>query len=99
MSLVIVSEKHPADELDYAIDFSNYLTGGDSISDFSVMVSPGIILGADSKAPGVTNGAVVFWLSGGESGVTYYFSVSIVSANGRSKTVEGSVTVMDPSPF
>lgn len=98
MSLITLAEKHPADDVDYSVDFTAFLTGGDTISTYSVTVTDGITLGSGDKEPGLVSGNVVFWLSGGENGATYYVSVSIVTAAGRHKTVEASITVMDASP-
>ncbi len=94
--------KQPAENLDYDIDFSEFLSDGDSLvssgnppvpSPLSVTVTPsGLSLGPTF----VLNGkSVKQWLSGGTNGIKYKITLTVTSNAGRVKQVEFVVRVKD----
>jgi hypothetical protein len=96
-------DKQPADTLDYDIDFTNILDGGDTIATIGdpptpepkvVTVSPsGLTLGPTFV---INNGTrVKQWISGGVSRITYKVSMTVTTSAGRVKQVEFVVRVKD----
>lgn len=85
--------KQPADQLDYDLDFSDWLAGSDTIT--------GVV--ATSSAPddlvvisaSVTNQTAKVWLGGGTNGQTYKVTATITTAEGRIKELEFKVRVRD----
>lgn len=95
--------KQPAETLDYDINFSEFLSDGDTIlsagspavpSPLNVVVSPsGMTLGPTFVIGG---GKVIKqWLSGGTNGVKYKVTLTVTSNAGRVKQVEFVVRVKD----
>lgn len=94
--------KQPAENLDYDIDFSEFLSDGDSLvttgnppvpSPLNVSVSPaGMSLGPTFVLDG---NKVKQWLSGGTNGVKYKITLTVTSNAGRVKQVEFVVRVKD----
>lgn len=95
--------KQPAEYLDYDIDFSDFLPGGDTLqytgnppvpNPLSVTATPaGITIGPtyvlnDGKA-------IKQWLSGGTNGVRYKITLTATTNGGRVKQVEFVVRVKD----
>ena len=95
--LLTLEEQHPSDELDHAVKFSNWLSSGDTLSSCTVTVSSGLTLGTSTKAPAIAGANVVFWLSGGQAGKEYFIQVVAQTNQGRRKTVDGSITILDPT--
>ncbi len=72
---------------DYAIDFGQWLPDGDSLTDYSLSVSPaGLAL--DDPRNGIVGTAIVFWSTGGTSGVNYTIGCEIETAAGRKEYAE-----------
>ncbi|CAB4155077.1 hypothetical protein UFOVP653_69 [uncultured Caudovirales phage] len=94
--------KQPAESLDYDIDFSQFLSDGDSLvttgnppvpSPLSVTATPsGLTLGPTFVINGKT---IKQWLSGGTDGVRYKITLTATSNAGRIKQVEFVVRVKD----
>lgn len=94
--------KQPAETLDYDVDFSEFLTGGDTLqatgnppvpSPLDVVVDPvGLTLGPTFV---VNQNTIKQWLSGGTSGVKYKITITATSNAGRVKQVEFVVRVKD----
>lgn len=94
--------KQPAEVLDYDIDFSEFLTEGDTIASTgdpptpiggSVVCSPaGLIIGSTFVIQGTT---IKQWLSGGVDGQKYKVTITMTSNAGRVKQVEFVVRVKD----
>lgn len=95
--LLTLKEQHPLDDLDHSVAFSSWLSSGDTLSSCVVTVSSGLTLGTATKAPVATGANVVFWLSGGEAGKEYFVQVLAETSQGRRKTVDGSITIIDPT--
>jgi hypothetical protein len=98
IELITLKEQHPQDDLDHAVSFSEWIDTGDTLASCTVTVPSGITLGSGTKAPAISGLDVVFWLTGGDSGNTYYPQVAVVTANGRRKVVDGSILILDPTP-
>lgn len=94
--------KQPAETLDYDIDFSQFLTDGDTLvsagdppvpSPLDVVVAPtGLTLGPTVVIDGTT---VKQWVSGGTNGVSYKITLTVTSNVGRVKQVEFVIRVKD----
>lgn len=95
--------KQPADNLDYDIDFSEFLADGDTLvssgdppvpSPLDVTVTPsGLTLGPTFV---INDGSVIKqWLSGGTAGAKYKITITATSNSGRVKQVEFTVRVKD----
>lgn len=76
--------KRPEDRLDYDVDFSRWLSAGDSITGATVAISDGTVAIDDHD---FTATAVKVWLSGGEDGETAIVTVTITTTQGRTKEV------------
>lgn len=95
-------QKQPAETLDFDIDFSEFLSDGDSLvsvgnppapSPLDVVVSPP---GLDLGPTVVINGNTIKqWVSGGLSGQKYKITLTATSNAGRVKQVEFTVRVKD----
>ena len=95
--------KQPADNLDYDIDFSQFLTDGDVLASVGNPAVPNPLSVAISPA-GLTQGptfvtenglTIKQWLSGGTSGVRYKITLTATSNGGRVKQVEFVIRVKD----
>ncbi len=73
------STKDPDAVLDYTLDWSRELVGGDTIIAAVFTPDTGITIDSDS----FTDSTTTVWLSGGEDGTTYEVSVHITTAAGR----------------
>lgn len=71
----------PGETLDYALDWSTYLTsvGGDTISSSSWTVTTGLTKVSDSN----TTTTTTIWITGGTAGGEYWATNTIVTAGGR----------------
>lgn len=75
--------KDPSDVLDYDIDYSDWITDGDTITTAATSVSPASELVVDSVQ--VSSPEVKVWVSGGEAGTTYTITVTASTTAGRVK--------------
>ncbi len=75
--------KDPEAVLDYAFDWVGlgWLESGESISNYTVTVPTGLVKDSDSEA----GGTVVFWLSGGTTGISYTVTCKITTSMGRTE--------------
>ena len=71
--------KDPEAVLDYAVDWSEWLQSGETISSYTVTVPTGLTKDSDSSASGV----ITVWLSGGTAGTVYSVEVKITTSLGR----------------
>lgn len=74
--------KDPAEVLDYAVDWSAWLTGDDTIADIAWTVPDGLTEPAEHPAT-VVDGKATVWLSGGTAGQTYAITCRATTAQGR----------------
>lgn len=72
-------DKDPDATLDYAIDWSRWLTAGDSIRT-SVWSAPTPLV---VEAESASSTQAIVWLSGGEGGKRYTVVNTITTTNGR----------------
>lgn len=86
-----VFRKQPNDHIDYDIDFSEWLTGGDIITSVDVTVSPGI----DVTGTEISDTFVKLWIDNGTNGNSYKFSILAYTQQGREKEVDFLMKVRD----
>lgn len=85
--------KQPADQLDYDLDFSEWLTGDDTITGVEAVSSVPeelVILSAS-----IAGSTVKVWVNGGVAGATYKVTATISTAEGRIKELEFKIRVRD----
>lgn len=81
--LSAVLRRDPNSKLDYQIDWSAFLTGGDTIATAVWTCSPSTII-ASSPASSIVGGtAAKVWLEGGTAGLTYTLTCRITTSAGR----------------
>lgn len=85
--------KQPADQLDYDLDFSDWLTGTDTING-AVAVSS-VPDDLEVLSVSVTDQIVKVWLVGGTTGLTYKITVTVTTAQGRIKELDFKVRVKE----
>jgi len=96
-------QKQPAETLDFDIDFSEFLSDGDSLQTtgnpavpdpLDVVVSP---TGSLTLGPTLVRDGLIIkqWVSGGTDGQKYKITITARSNAGRVKQVEFSVRVKD----
>lgn len=84
--------KQPVEVKDYDIDYSEWLSPGDTVQSAVVVVAPtGLVI--DSTFTSDT--AVKVWLSGGTTGTQYKLTVTTTTADGRVKEDEFKIRVKD----
>ena len=86
-------QKRPNDELDYDVDFSKWLTGDDTITSVTAVVSPTGELAVESVS--IADQAVKVWLKDGDDLNSYSVVVTVATSGGRIKEVEFKVRVRD----
>lgn len=94
--------KQPAETMDYDVDFSEFLSDGDTLlatgnppipSPLSVTVDPvGLTLLGTYV---INNNTIKQWVSGGTSGQKYKITITATSNAGRIKQIEFVVKVKD----
>ena len=90
--------KQPADVLDYDLDFSDWLTGSDSITgavatpSASDPVDPADLIVQSVQIVGQT---VKVWVSAGVNGQNYKVTSTITTSEGRVKQLEFKIRVKD----
>ena len=80
--------KDPDANLDYSVDWSDWLVTGDNIASTLWTVPAGLTKGAESEADGICT----IYLSGGTAGSDYEVACRITTAAGRID--ERTITVM-----
>lgn len=86
-------QKRPNDELDYDVDFSKWLTDGDTLTTVTAVVIPTGGLVVESVA--IVDQEVKVWLKEGEDGSTYSVLVTVATSGGRVKETEFKIRVKD----
>lgn len=82
--------QQPSDNLDYDIDVSNLIEGGDTLDTVSCTVSPAGLAAVPFKIDDSTSKV---WVSGGTAGVEYKIEVTHTTGNGRIREDELVVKV------
>lgn len=72
--------KDPDAALDYAVDWSTWLSSGETISTYAIASDSSLIT---IMSCAVSSAVVTAWLSGGTIGQTYTIGVKIVTSSGR----------------
>ena len=84
--------KQPGDNLDYDIDFTDWLVDGDSLVTASAAADDNsITIGTVQVIPPL----VKVWISGGTAGKSYTVTVTVTTADGRVKTVNFNLRVAE----
>ena len=86
-------QKQPGDQLDYDLDFSEWLTGSDTITGAVAVSSEPDELTVLSVA--IAGTAVKVWIAGGLNGSTYKVTTTVSTAEGRIKELEFKIRVRD----
>lgn len=89
MAILGTYPKQPLERLDYDIDFSEWLSTGDTIVSASVIAATGIV--AEAPLVDATQKIVKVWITGGTSGGTYKIQVTAITSEGRIK--EGEIRI------
>lgn len=97
MTTVILRGQHPSDMLDHAIQLGDWLATGDALLTVAVVADAGITVGS-APAPAISGTDVVLWLSGGTSGTTYDVQVTVTTTGGRTKVIDCTIEISDPTP-
>ena len=71
--------KDPESVMDYTIDFTNFLTGGDLLNTHAFVADSGITVDSSSKATNEKSVTVI--LSGGTAGTTYTIKCTVTTDN------------------
>lgn len=82
--------KGPMADLDFAIDWTAWLTGGDTLASTDWTVPDGL---TTSKDPVVSGGKAIIWFSGGTPGQTYVATCKIVTTQGRTDERELAIRI------
>lgn len=85
--------KQPADQLDYDLDFSDWLSNDDTIVGAQAVSSVPDELEISSVT--VSDQAVKVWVSGGLDGSTYKVTTTVTTAEGRIKELDFKIRVKD----
>lgn len=86
-----VAKKQPGDNLDYDIDFEDWLVDGDALLSAAAASDEGISVGDVEVIPP----RVKVWLSGGAVGSTYKITVTAITTLGRVKEVTFNLRVAE----
>jgi hypothetical protein len=87
MALVGTFIQQPSDELDYDINYTDWLSDSDTVLSATATVTPaGLTVAA--PLPVDTNRRLKLWVSGGTAGVTYKVEVTMTTALNRVKQDE-----------
>lgn len=86
-------QKQPADQLDYDLDFSDWLTDDDTITGAEAVSSVPDELEVLSVA--VAGPIVKIWVNGGVSGSTYKVTATTSTSLGRIKELEFKIRVRE----
>lgn len=92
MAIVASYEQQPADYLDYALDYDEFLPADDAPMSCTVAVAP---VGLTVSSPVVTGRQVKYWVSGGASGIKYKVTLTMTSVLGRIKQDEVRFSIKD----
>lgn len=84
--------KDPDDELDYVVDWSQWL-GEDTIVSAAWSISPSGALALERQSE--TDDKATVWLSGGEVGSTYEVTCQITTAAGRTRSQTTKIKIKE----
>ncbi|MNN93971.1 hypothetical protein D3C81_2125160 [compost metagenome] len=84
--------KRDDDRLDYDVDFSKWLSSGDSITEATAVATPDGLTLDPATFSGTT---VKVWLAGGTTGASYDVDVTVTTAQGRVKEVTFNLRITE----
>lgn len=84
--------KRPDDQLDYDVEFSRWLSDGDSITDATAEPDP---VGVSVDRAQLFGSVVKVWISGGVAGASHKINVTATTANGRVKEVTFNLRIVE----
>lgn len=84
-------EKDPDSVLDYAFDWSDWLSASEEITGSDIISSPGITVDSSSN----TSEVVTVWLSGGTAGQPYTVTNRITTNQGRTDDRTMTIRVLE----
>jgi hypothetical protein len=84
-------QKQPADQLDYDLDFSDWLISSDEIT--GVVATSNLPEELLVLSASVIDQTVKIWIAGGLDGSTYKVTSTIATAEGRIKEIEFKIRV------
>lgn len=85
MAILNTFTKQPSDVLDYDVDYTDFLSPGDSLASATATVSPaGLVV----HTPLVVGNIIKLWVEGGVDGTKYKVTVNTVTALSRTKEDE-----------
>lgn len=87
--LFTLAPKDPNDIIDYLVDWSDWLSDGDTIASSTWIVPAGITKDSDT----FTNTTTTIWLSGGTAGQSYSLTNRIVTSNNPPRTKDKTITI------
>lgn len=86
-------QKQPADQLDYDLDFSDWLTDEDTIT--GAVATSSVPEELIVQSVSISGSVVKIWIAGGVSGATYKITATITTSLGRIKELEFKIRVRD----
>ena len=86
-------QKQPGDQLDYDLDFSDWLSDTDTITGAEAASSVPDEIAVLSVA--VAGHLVKIWIAGGISGSTYKVTATVATSEGRIKELDFKIRVKD----
>ncbi len=85
--------KRPSDQLDYDLDFSEWLDEADTITSIETTVVPAGALTIPSTS--IAGQIVKVWAAGGADGITYEINITALTSGGRIKEECFKIRVRD----
>lgn len=92
MAIVGDFEQQPADELDYDIDYDDWIHDADTVVSATASASPADLT---ITGPLVSGNTVKIWVSGGVDGTRYKVTVTTTTSYGRIKQDEIRIKIKD----
>lgn len=87
-----VFRKQPTDNLDYTLDFADWLPEGDAIFAIDEVTVPD---GIEQTAFEVNNRNIRLWFTGGTDGEEYKIEATVSTNDGRVKQIEFLIAVVE----
>lgn len=84
--------KRPDDQLDYDVEFADWLSDGDTITGATAVADPD---GVTIESVQVFGSLVKVWIAGGMAGASHKINVTASTAQGRVKEVTFNLRVVE----
>lgn len=92
MAIIATYQQQPADNLDYAFDYTDFLQSGDSVLSGTASVSPS---GLTVTGPVASGKQLKYWVTGGTTGTKYKVTITMTTSLGRVKQDEAMFVIKD----